>query len=197
MANMQIISDIVTTGLMAIVTGGGGWYLSTINKGLKVVKIDISELRDTVEYDNKQIKKILEKSEINIELDDITRDALYYVTDTKIMALVHLQGDSAKTFFSYVVSVGFDNVSCQEIRANFEALSQKLRDQLDQVDHEDFKKIMLERLGPIIKSFITKVIEIKNDQQYNSKVKRFRTATIATVQDVLSVIIRESIKVGI
>jgi len=194
---MQIISEFVTAGLTAIVTVGGGWYLSTINKGLKIVKTDVKSLRETVDFDNQQLKKILEKADIEQEIDEMVRDSLYYIKDEKVMALINLQGYSAKAFFSYVVGIGFEDVSCQEIRGNFESLSKKLRDQLDEVGNDCMKANLNEYLKPVVGVFIAKVIEIKNDNLYNSRVDRFKRTLLEFVQDILSQIIRESIKVGL
>lgn len=204
---MEILTDIVTSGLMAVLTTGGGIALSKINTTVKKVNSKIDDIQTTVNNHQKLLKNSLDSNEVCAEIDSVEKDALellvgghkYYSDsgnkskdlDPIILSLISTQADIAKIYYNFVITLGFNNVSCTQLKAKYVGLAQRVINELEEVRDLDFYKVLRNRLSTRGKQHLDKVIAIKKDNQWNSKNRRFKIETLSTLNDCIAIIINE------
>lgn len=187
--------------ILALATGGFAWYLGSIKKSIKGIKLLMDATNGKIDLLEKTVKEhtititdltLLDSVMKRIELK--VRQALEYINkeDVITQSFIQRQGDMAKECIEWAIHNHL-KVTEAEIRAKYETCNLEVRDLLVKTDPV-FSQAVRPALLAIVQHHISRVIEITNDNLFNSKLDRFFTLTEQTVNEVLSTIVRTRIE---
>jgi hypothetical protein len=166
--------------------------IQQIDNKVNEIKNDVIDLKKGVSRNNNSIKRsekvILElvtKKDITDSIEIIISHALAYCTDGKeLMPFCEKVGRVLKSFTSDLLDIGFDNLTCKDIKAKFAASYAEL-----DVWHDKFDDKFIQLITPKLKikanRYLNDVISIKNDK-VNNKKERLKNVTKVYLEEKMS-----------
>ena len=194
---LPFLGEIAIGAAMLIGGGVGTIYLRAIKKTSETaVEIGVENsnkitgISQQLREHSEHITMIAKEKEIKDEIDHIVQEALAYLDhDPAYLGLVSLHGDVAKECSTFVLGNGFQNLSCDQVKAKYETCSSKIRDALQSFPPE-FVGDVTPKLRKRADDHVRVVAGIVGDSKWNSKENRFRVATASVLQDTIGIIIR-------
>jgi hypothetical protein len=159
-------------------------------KWMTGIKRDVKTIIQTVDEHGVVVKRIIFTKDMQLRVEEIVRDALYYIpTESLVMSFVVELGELSKETISFIIDIGLDKITREELTARFISNKRVVSKALDNLEPA-FSETLAPLLDIRTKRFSEKVHEIQSDGVMNSKTKRFTTEAISCIQDITVIVVK-------